>query len=55
MNNDKKTKKSQYCNVVLRMNHYYRNIYARQFKAHNTLIIQLKTEKIKFNQFLHER
>ena len=48
-------KKSQYRNVVSRMNHYYRSIYAKRFKAYSALMIQLKIKKIKFNQFLHER
>ena len=37
------------------MNYRYLKIHAKRLKAHNVLMIQLKTNKIKLNQFLHER
>ena len=51
----RKTKDFQYCVLILKVNHCYLIIYAKRFKAHSALMIQLRTEKIKFNQFLHER
>ena len=48
-------KKTQYRKLTLKVNHYHLNIYAECSKTHNVLIIQLKINKIEFNEFLHER
>ena len=51
----KKTKKVQYRKLISKMNHRHLKRHSERFKAHNALIIQLKTDKIEFNKFLHER
>ena len=51
----KRTKEVQYRELVPKMNHRHLKRYSERFKAHNALIIQLKTNKIEFNKFLHER
>ena len=48
-------KELQYRKLILKINYRYSKIYVKQFKVHSAFIIQLKTSKIKFNQFLHER
>ena len=50
-----RTKKFQYRELISKVNHRYLKIHAEQFKAHNAFMIQLKMNKIRFNQFLHER
>ena len=50
-----KTKDVQYRKLTLKVNHRHLNIHVEHSKAHNALIIQLKTNKIEFNKFLHER
>ena len=37
------------------MNHCHLKKYNERFKTYNALIIQLKTNKIEFNKFLHEK
>ena len=51
----KKTKEIQYRELISKMNHCYLRKYSERFKTHNAFIIQLKTDKIEFNKFLHER
>ena len=46
-----KTKKIQYRKLTSKINHRHLNIYVERSKTHNALIIQLKTNKIKFNKF----
>ena len=48
-------KEVQYCKLISKINYRYLNIHAEHLKAHNALIIQLKTNKIEFNKFLHEK
>ena len=50
-----KTKRTQYRKLTSRVNCCYLNIYVERSKTHNALIIQLRTNKIEFNKFLHER
>ena len=50
-----KTKKAQYRKLIPKINHRYLNIHVGRLKAHSALIIQLRTNKIDFNKFLHER
>ena len=49
------TKETQYRKLTLKINRRHLNIHIRRPKAHNALIIQLKTSKIEFNKFLHEK
>ena len=49
------TKGAQYRKLALKVNHRHPAIHAGRPKAHSALIIQLRTGKIGFNQFLHER
>ena len=51
----KKVKKIQYYKLTPKINHRHLNIYVKRPKMYNTLIIQLKTSKIEFNKFLHEK
>ena len=51
----KKIKEVQYCKLISKVNRYYLNIHAERSKTHNALIIQLRTNKIEFNKFLHEK
>ena len=51
----KETKETQYRKLISKVNRRHLNIHAGRSKAHNALIIQLKTNKIEFNKFLHER
>ena len=51
----KETKKTQYRKLISRINRCHLNIHVKRPKTHNGLIIQLKTNKIEFNKFLHER
>ena len=48
-------KEVQYRKLISRINRRYLNIHVERSKTHNALIIQLKTNKIEFNKFLHER
>ena len=48
-------KEVQYRKLASRINRRYLNIHAERSKTHNAFIIQLKTNKVKFNKFLHER
>ena len=48
-------KKTQYRKLTSKINRRHLNIYVERSKTHNAFIIQLKTNKIKFNKFLHER
>ena len=56
---DKKWKKEikevQYRKLTSRVNRRYLNIYVERSKTYNAFIILLKTSKIEFNKFLHER
>ena len=49
------TKGAQYRKLISRVNRRHLNIHVGRPKTHNALIIQLKTNKIEFNKFLHER
>ena len=49
------TKEAQYRKLISRVNRRHLNIHAERPKTYNALIIQLRTSKIKFNKFLHER
>ena len=51
----KEIKKAQYRNLISKVNHRHLNVHAERSKTHSALIIQLKTNKIEFNKFLHER
>ena len=48
-------KEVQYRKLISKVNRRHLNIHVERLKTHNALIIQLKTNKIKFNKFLHER
>ena len=48
-------KEIQYRELISKMNHHHLKKYNERFKTHNAFIIQLKTNKIEFNKFLHER
>ena len=50
-----KTKEVQYRELISKMNHRHLKRHSGRFKTHNAFIIQLKTNKIEFNKFLHER
>ena len=50
-----KTKEIQYRELILKVNHRHLKRHSERLKTHNALIIQLKTDKIEFNKFLHER
>ena len=50
-----KMKEVQYRKLISRVNRRHLNIHVGRPKAHNAFIIQLKTSKIEFNKFLHER
>ena len=49
------TKEVQYRKLTSKVNRRHLNIHAERPKAHSALIIQLRTDKIEFNKFLHER
>ena len=51
----KKTKEAQYRKLISKINRRHLNIYVERLKTYNELIIQLKTSKIEFNKFLHEK
>ena len=50
-----RTKEVQYRELIPKVNHRHLKRYSELFKTHNALIIQLRTNKIGFNKFLHER
>ena len=50
-----RTKEVQYRKLISEVNRRHLNIYVRRPKTHNAFIIQLKTNKIKFNKFLHKK
>ena len=50
-----KTKEVQYRKLISKVNRRHLNIHAERPKTHSALIVQLKTSKIEFNKFLHER
>ena len=50
-----RTKEVQYRELASKMNYRHLRKHSGRFKTHNALIIQLKTNKIEFNKFLHER
>ena len=49
------TKGVQYRELISKMNHRHLKRHSGRLKTHNALIIQLRTNKIEFNKFLHER
>ena len=49
------TKEAQYRKLAPKVNYCQLNIHAGRPKAHSALMVQLRTDKIGFNQFLHER
>ena len=48
-------KKVQYRKLISKVNYRHLNIYIERSQTYNAFIIQLKTNKIEFNKFLHKR
>ena len=48
-------KEIQYRKLISKINRRHLNIHVERSKTYNAFIIQLKTNKIEFNKFLHER
>ena len=46
---------THYKSLTSKVTHRHINLHTRRIKSHNTFLTQLRTSKIDFNQFLHER
>ena len=46
---------THYKSLTSKVTHRYMNLHTRRIKSHSALLTQLRTSKIDFNQFFHER
>ena len=46
---------THYKSLTSKVTHRYMNLHTRRIKSHSALLTQLRTNKIDFNQFFHER